>query len=83
MAGKPSMTGVALIIGAASGIDKVTGLSFAEAGAGRIVMADINRNAAEVALQCNKIAKHPGSLSLAAHVDVVDENSLEDSDESG
>ncbi|KAL9591531.1 MAG: hypothetical protein Q9179_007629, partial [Wetmoreana sp. 5 TL-2023] len=63
---------------AAAGIGKETALAFAEAGARGVVIADINHNGAqEVALQCNKIAKHEGFSSVAVLVDIVDEESVE------
>ncbi|KAL8729342.1 MAG: hypothetical protein Q9181_005040 [Wetmoreana brouardii] len=78
MAGKTAVDGVALVTGAAAGIGKETALAFAEAGARGVVIADINHDGAqEVALQCNKIAKHTVFNSVAVFVDIVDEESVE------
>ncbi|KAI0403972.1 NAD(P)-binding protein [Xylaria palmicola] len=70
--------GVAIVVGAAGGIGREVVLTFAEAGARGILLADINaEGAAQVAEQSKSLASNPGYKCLSTRVDVVDVASVD------
>jgi len=74
-----SVPGIALIIGAASGIGRDTAYSFAEAGVSGIVFADYNEaGAQETAEQCKKFAKNALYRGLVVAVDVTKPASVQE-----
>jgi len=78
MALKASLSGVALVTGAASGIGQETAYAFAEAGAVAVVFADINEQGAqESAEKSKKFAIHAEYRALAIKVDITDEDSVQ------
>ncbi|KAI1451686.1 NAD(P)-binding protein [Annulohypoxylon moriforme] len=73
------LNGFAIIVGAAGGVGKEVGLSFAEAGAKGILFADINYEAAAQAAEASKdIALSPAYRALSVKVDVVDVHSVQE-----
>ncbi|KAI0018188.1 short-chain dehydrogenase/reductase SDR [Xylariomycetidae sp. FL0641] len=72
-----AVTGVALIVGAGSGIGLETALTFAERGCAAVVFADQNLKSAQAGAEQSKaIAKAQGYDTLAVHVDVRDRDSV-------
>ncbi|KAM3074726.1 hypothetical protein ACMFMG_008146 [Clarireedia jacksonii] len=70
--------GVAVVIGAASGIGKETGLTFAEAGASAIVFADIDEaKIKDAAEESKRLATVAGYQALAIKVDVTNAESVQ------
>ncbi|KAF2683282.1 NAD(P)-binding protein [Lentithecium fluviatile CBS 122367] len=71
--------GVALVTGAASGIGRDTGFSFAEAGAQAVIFADLNEPGASEATKANKkYATNPEYTVIAIHVDITSVTSVQD-----
>lgn len=74
-----SVTGFALITGAASGIGRETGFSMAEAGVAGIVFADRNEQGARAAAEESKCyAQTPSYRAIAVAVDVTDPSSVQE-----
>ncbi|KAF2729364.1 NAD(P)-binding protein [Polyplosphaeria fusca] len=73
-----ALDGFAIITGAASGIGKGVGLTFAEAGAAGIIFADINGDGAtRAAEESNEIAAHPSYRAIGAQIDVTNAASIQ------
>ncbi|KAI0102909.1 hypothetical protein GGR51DRAFT_562113 [Nemania sp. FL0031] len=71
-------TGFALVTGGASGISKAVCITFASLGAGGVLVADINLEAAKAtAAECRKVAKNPNFRAEAIHLDVVQEEAIQ------
>ncbi|KAI0883671.1 NAD(P)-binding protein [Annulohypoxylon maeteangense] len=72
------LNGFAIVVGAAGGVGKEVGLSFAEAGAKGILFADIDYEAATKVAEASKaLALSPTYRALSVKVDVVDVNSVQ------
>ncbi|KAI1392345.1 NAD(P)-binding protein [Hypoxylon trugodes] len=73
------ISGFAIVVGAAGGIGKEVGLTFAEAGAKGVLFADINYEGVTEAAEASKaIATSPNYRALSVKVDVVDVNSVQE-----
>ncbi|KAF2648618.1 oxidoreductase [Lophiostoma macrostomum CBS 122681] len=72
-----TLRGTALVVGGASGIGQETVFAFAEAGCKAVVVADLNNEGAEATSQQSKLyAVNPDYESFNFHVDVANENSV-------
>ncbi|KAI3204644.1 hypothetical protein CBS147311_3824 [Penicillium roqueforti] len=72
------LNGVAVVTGAGSGIGKAVALAYAAEGAGGVVIADLNLEAAlQTARESESIATSPTYRALPVAVDVTDEKSVD------
>ncbi|KAI1417810.1 NAD(P)-binding protein [Hypoxylon sp. FL1857] len=72
------LDGFAIVVGAAGGIGREVALTFVEAGARGILLADINSEAvAQVAEQCKALVSNPNVRCISTTVDVTDVASVE------